>query len=192
MSKTFKILLIVLFCWTDSNADTDKFIINSNKAVSELELKGIKNIWEIIMIDYPRAKPVFIYSCNSVDFCLFDLNKDNKFVIVSSPLLPKDVKFTIDGVDQPSAIQKCFMKLQLGEANNDDSLRLFGGVFELAEDKECVIQIGSDINSGKYLVTVSKKIDAEQKKFMPDLARKWSWWEGSVVISFEPIRISDE
>ncbi len=158
MHKIFSIVFTLVFCYTNSNADTEKFVINSSKEVSDLKLRDMKDAWEIIRIDYPRARPVFMYSCNNVDFCLFDLNKDNKFVIFNSPSSPQVVKFTVDGVDQPKAIQKCFMKLSPGGASNTDSVRLFGGIFELEEENTCELQIGSDINSGKYLVRNRAKI----------------------------------
>ena len=145
----------------------------------------MKDAWEIIRIDYPRSKAVFVYSSNGVDFCLFDLNKENKFVLFCSPSFPQIVKFSLDNVQKPEAIQKCFMKLPDDEAHNSDGLKFFGGIFELEEGKECELQIGMDICSGKFLATVRRKIDIERKKIMPEAANVWTWWEGNIVITPE-------
>lgn len=195
MHKTLTIIVIFLFCYTNSKADDGKFVINSSKAVSELELGDMKDAWEIIRIDYPRAKSVFMSSSNHVEFCLFDLNEDNKFLIFSSTSNTQVIKFTVDGVDQPKAIQQCFMKLSSGNAKNADAvtnLRYFGRIFELEEEKACELKIEDNINSGKYLISLSKKIDTEQKKLMPEVTKGWSWWEGSVVITLKPIGIPNK
>lgn len=187
MIKFITIAFLFFICYTNSYAETEDFVINKNKAVSDLELKEIKDAWNIIRIDYPKATPVFMYSCNGVDFSLFDLKKDNRYVIFNSPSFPQIKKFTIDGVDQAKSIQKCFMKLPPRGVNNADSLRLFGGVFKLDEESVCKLEIESDIGFGKYSFNISRKIDIERKNINPDETVEWSWWEGSVSITLTPI-----
>ena len=179
MRNILTVVFTLFFCHANSIADLEKFVINQSRAVSDFELQGMNNTWEIIKIDYPKAKPVFMYCCNNVNFCLFELNKDNKYVIFISPS-PQVVEFTVDGVDQPKAIQPCFMKLLPGEAGSD--YKLFGGMFELKEEKACELQIVADINGGKCSISLTKKIDTEQKKLMPEVVKGWAWWEGNVII----------
>ena len=87
----------VLICYGYSNADNKKFVINTGKAVSDLKLRDMKDAWEIVRIDYPAAEPVFVYNCNNVNFCLFDLKKGNKFVIFSSPKSTDVTKLIVEG-----------------------------------------------------------------------------------------------
>jgi hypothetical protein len=186
MRKFLPIVFTLILSYSSSNCNVEKIVINNTKEVSQLELRDIKSAWEIIGIDYPKAKPVFIYSCNNVHFCLFDLQKDNKFVIFNSPE-PQVVKLVIDGVNQPNAIQKCYMKLPPDEAINGDSVAPFGGIFELKEGVICDLHVDANTNSGEYKFILSKKIDGARKKLMPEDADVWSWWEGNVKATRIPI-----
>jgi hypothetical protein len=77
-----------------------------------------------------------------------------------------------------------------GKADSIKNYRFFGGIFQLAKEKSCEIQVEIDTNSGKCLIILSKKIDIQRKKMSMMLEggdEKWAWWEGSVEIKIYPI-----
>jgi hypothetical protein len=96
MSKIGTIIFTWAFCSLSYIAQAERFVINPSEAVSDLKLRNIRDAWDIISIDYPRSKPIFMYTCNGAEFFLFDLNKDNKFVIFNSPNLREAPKIKID------------------------------------------------------------------------------------------------
>lgn len=166
-------------------ASDEMFTINTSKPVSALSLRGMNDAWSIVQIDYPKSEVVFMYKSNNVNFCLFDLKADGKFVIFFSPAHAPKVNLIIDGEDLSETIQDCYMKLSSGVHGEDMAedgavkSQPFGMMFVIPEGKKCLFKFEGNFNFGKYVITLNRNANSDTA-----FSGK-SWWEGAAAIKLK-------
>lgn len=164
------VVLVSLIFNCELRSQTNDYVLNKNKPVDLLKLKDLFSIWTFVRSEYPKANVVYSYSCNGVEFCIFELMDNNNYVIFFSQSHSTKVKLKIDGKDADEIIKNCFISHTEGE-NKELSNRFFGCLFSLDNTKSCEIISNGEFNSG----TCNFNINRDSK----------GWWAGTAEIKLE-------
>jgi hypothetical protein len=175
-----KLLLLLVFLVSISQkvgADSGKFIINTQKGVAAMSIRDLHSAWDVVKLDYPSAKAVFMYNSKTVSFCVFDLMRNDIFLIFYSPTTSPSIFIKVESEDKSNEVKDCFVMLssifpKKGELDGDRGgvgEQWFGKIFSLREGQECELRFKGNFNHGNYLMHLNRKSNG--------------WWEGSATIS---------
>ncbi len=166
-TSKFNLFIAIMLSGSELRSEPADFIVNSKKPVDILAMADMLSIWSAVKIDYPSSTAIFSYSCKEVNFGVFDLKEENKYVVVFFFFFSSDVKLNINGKDASKRIEKCYLSHTVG-GNKDTVNRLIGVVITLDESESCDLLCNGVFNTGSYNFKLSRNANG--------------WWTGSAAI----------